>query len=417
MRQHPESTRPAVTRRRATTVRLLLIGLMSLAFAFVACEKDAQTLTNEGNLAVIQKKYDEAATLFDQALAKDPKNVDATVGLATIYIEKGDYAKAREQLDKAKELDPEGAGGWIKQKRQDLLLAESESIKESDPAKYEAMLREVVELNERNPNANKAYSALSDFFMARAKALEGDPKTREEAISYYDKMDTIRTQRNLRKEARAKAKELRRTAFADAFAATLSKLKPELQKDGLLDEPNSRIRAQFIREDKEINPRDEEQEEQYRKYLQGQATLQLIGLTYRFAGLDLPTDLKEAFVPLSRTPVFSKDPKLEKEVIEKGKVEVMVSVSLKDLEESAYVLVLHEKSKTADKNADQDKDGDKAADKEGGDGADKEGGDKAADKEGGDEATDGDTKGDAAADGDKAADGEKKEDEGGEAKP
>ncbi|MEO1271782.1 MAG: hypothetical protein AAFX99_27125, partial [Myxococcota bacterium] len=110
-----------------------------------------------------------------------------------------------------------------------------------------------------------------------------------------------------------------------------------------------------------IYPKDDEQKEQYRKYLQGQATLKIVELTYRFAGLEMPNDLKK----IPAISIAKNAPKLEKEVIEKGKVEVVVSVSLEDLEKSAYELVLYEertKKEAAEKG--QDKATDKAAPKD-----------------------------------------------------
>ena len=70
--------------------RWLLCLCAVLALAALGCEKDAQTLTNEGNVALVGQDYDTAVTRFNEALKKDAANFDAVVGLAEVYTLKGD---------------------------------------------------------------------------------------------------------------------------------------------------------------------------------------------------------------------------------------------------------------------------------------------------------------------------------------
>jgi tetratricopeptide (TPR) repeat protein len=54
---------------------------------------------------VAARKYDEALTLYLDLQKEDPKDVETPWQLSEIYRQKGQYDKAQEQLDKAKQLD------------------------------------------------------------------------------------------------------------------------------------------------------------------------------------------------------------------------------------------------------------------------------------------------------------------------
>ncbi len=55
---------------------------------------------------VAAHKYDEALTLYLTLQQEDPKDVEIPWQLTEIYRQKGQYDKAQEQLDKAKQIDP-----------------------------------------------------------------------------------------------------------------------------------------------------------------------------------------------------------------------------------------------------------------------------------------------------------------------
>ena len=325
--------------------RLVIVALSALvALSAVACEKDARALVNEGNVSVINKKYDQAVVSFEAALAKEPGNFDAVVGLAETYLRKGDLAKSREYFEQAKKSKLSKAQEqFLNQKFQDLLLSESEGLKDKDPEKYEAKLREVIEVKNKGRAADDAYFSLGEFYMKRGDDMAKDKKTRDKAVDFYEQMKTIRTQPALRKQALDKAKKLRREIFTDVFANELARLTPELEKDSRLDKENKRVKVIAAVEDKELNPKTDEDKEVIRKQLSRTATTELIRLTYSLSGTPTPESVPNAFA--------FKTAKVEEEVMEKGKAQLTVSVTLDELENLAYVHIV---APLQDKKKDED---------------------------------------------------------------
>ena len=70
----------------------------------VSVRDGAPVLTALGNLQYRQKQYAEAETLFQQALRADPRYANACTGLAALYWQEKDFAKAGEFFAKAAEL-------------------------------------------------------------------------------------------------------------------------------------------------------------------------------------------------------------------------------------------------------------------------------------------------------------------------
>jgi tetratricopeptide (TPR) repeat protein len=60
-----------------------------------------------GAILTSQKRYDEAAEQFNQALALDPKFYLAKVNLAEVKLLEGKYAEATQEYDALKQVDPE----------------------------------------------------------------------------------------------------------------------------------------------------------------------------------------------------------------------------------------------------------------------------------------------------------------------
>lgn len=304
------------------------------ALSLVACEPSGPELSNQGNLALVQQDYDGAITKFNLALAKDATSFDATLGLAQAYTKKNDFAKAQDYFDKAKTLlkDNDPKKPYMDEKLQELYLAQAATYKDKDPAQYEAKLMEVVKVKGRGGQANTAYFELGEFFMDRGDTLGKDPKTRDKAIEYYEKMNTIKTQPSLRKKARGAAKKLYRQRFADKFADQVAKLKPQLVKDGLFDEATGRVKVVILIENKAINPKTDEDKDALRKTLSHRATNSLIDHSYAFAGFPRPDSVPNSF--------NFKSAKVEEEVMERGKAQLTVSVALTEIEEIAYKVIV-----------------------------------------------------------------------------
>jgi tetratricopeptide (TPR) repeat protein len=60
-----------------------------------------------GAILIRQKRYEEAAEQFSQALALDPKFYPAKLNLATVKLLAGDYAEATKEYQALKEVDPD----------------------------------------------------------------------------------------------------------------------------------------------------------------------------------------------------------------------------------------------------------------------------------------------------------------------
>jgi Flp pilus assembly protein TadD len=60
-----------------------------------------------GAILTSQKRYDEAAEQFNQALALDPKFYPAKFNLAEVKLLEGKYAEATQEYEALKEVDPE----------------------------------------------------------------------------------------------------------------------------------------------------------------------------------------------------------------------------------------------------------------------------------------------------------------------
>ncbi|SLN69025.1 XrtA/PEP-CTERM system TPR-repeat protein PrsT [Oceanibacterium hippocampi] len=72
-------------------------------------EEDSRLTAIKGFALLAQKKLDEAQERFDAAIAADPKNDRAQVGLARLYLQRKEYDKARQAVDAALAIDPESA--------------------------------------------------------------------------------------------------------------------------------------------------------------------------------------------------------------------------------------------------------------------------------------------------------------------
>jgi len=336
------------TSRRALQRIAAVLLALALALVAVGCEKDARTLVNEGNVAVINKKFDEAVVSFDAALVKEPGNFDAIVGLAETYLRKGDLAKSREYFDKARASELSKAQQqFLNQKLQELLLAESEKLKDSDPKAYEAKLREVIDVKNRGRAADDAYYSLGELYMRLGDDMAKDVKTRDKAVEYYERMKTIRTQPALRKQALDKAKKLRVVIFHDAFKNELDKISDLLKKENRLDEVGGRVKVIAAVEDKTLNPKTDEEKDEVRKSLSRSATIELIRLTYTLSGARTPESVPNKFAFTTA--------KVEEELIEKGKAQLTVSVTLEEIEKLAYKQIIEPLENEQGKDDGEDK--------------------------------------------------------------
>lgn len=88
----------------------IVVGLASVGQAAMAqsapASGDVKSLVDQGKKLNDQGKHDEALKLYEQALAKDPNSYEAHTEAGVTLDLKGDYAKAREHLQKAIDVAP-----------------------------------------------------------------------------------------------------------------------------------------------------------------------------------------------------------------------------------------------------------------------------------------------------------------------
>jgi tetratricopeptide (TPR) repeat protein len=158
----------------------------------------------DGYAALLQGDYPTAKRHYDQALASDPLNVDAVLGLATVAAATGDRAVALRYYRRALELDPnnatalagmaatKGAGG----QSGDESGLRSELAQRPDPALHFALGNEYA-AQSRWAEAQQSYfdafrldSANPDYAYNLAVALDQLDKT-EPALNYYRKAEEL----------------------------------------------------------------------------------------------------------------------------------------------------------------------------------------------------------------------------------
>ena len=96
----------------ATGEALLAAGesdaaLATLDQAVAADPQSSIARTRLGGARLMRQEYSAAIEDFRGALAVDPNNADAFVGMAVAYLHSGDYTLARAALEEARRLAPE----------------------------------------------------------------------------------------------------------------------------------------------------------------------------------------------------------------------------------------------------------------------------------------------------------------------
>jgi tetratricopeptide (TPR) repeat protein len=302
--------------------------ILALWVTTTGCEKDAPTLAHEGSIHFLQKQYPEAIKSFDAALALNPKNFEAQIGLAEVYTEKGDHAKAHQYFEKvyAGKLD-KGRQLYVDTRFQNLLVSEAEAMPDKTSDAYEAALRKIIDTRNRGQAADKAYDYLGKYYLERGDALAKDKKTRGQAAEFYQKMKSIRTTRELRKQALDKAESLFRAIFKDEFAGRVAADKATWAEGSAWTEAGGRLTFTSTIEDKGIKFKEDAEKAPYQRKLSLTCQKALILAMHKYSGTTPPDPLLNYKLQTS---------KLDAESYEKGKVSMTVSVTLGELEDLSY---------------------------------------------------------------------------------
>ncbi|MEE9276386.1 MAG: tetratricopeptide repeat protein [bacterium] len=150
-------------------------------------------------LAMANHDLDGAAAAFEEAIRVGGDSAEAYIGLAEIYMAKGDTESSEEAIRKAGQLDPEVFRVFHRKREQDRLIERGKrDILKRRFARAEATFEKVIELNENNVEAYvglaEAEAGLRETLAARKamqKALSFEPNA--EMIPLYDRIGIIAT--------------------------------------------------------------------------------------------------------------------------------------------------------------------------------------------------------------------------------
>jgi len=74
----------------------------------------AKQIAKQGHKALAAGDRDEAAALFQQAIALDPRNGSAAAGLSDVYFDRGDHQRALQYAQRAVQLDPSSGASLVR---------------------------------------------------------------------------------------------------------------------------------------------------------------------------------------------------------------------------------------------------------------------------------------------------------------
>lgn len=133
---------------------------------------NSAALTDTGLDFYSRKNYPQAKTNFLKAMASDPENVDAILGLARVYYMTDDLPKTRDTLNLAISKEPGYSVLWAERARaeselgdQNAAIRDIERSIELDPSVYGHWVDYGTYLlpTERRPEAEKAFGAAIDL--------------------------------------------------------------------------------------------------------------------------------------------------------------------------------------------------------------------------------------------------------------
>ncbi len=188
---------------------LLRIGVaLALAFAFTLSthpaaaqrpnqgEDESAALIDEGRNALKHNKLDDAAKALDQAIALNPRRVDAYVLRSAVYAARKQYARGIELMRKARALAPTDEDVLTALGSQLVLSGDTATgvpllveVTAKNPARYDAqlLLGQHYHDTSRWPDAIAAFEA---YFQHRPKAIAGeDARHRVDLADSYLRFD------------------------------------------------------------------------------------------------------------------------------------------------------------------------------------------------------------------------------------
>ncbi len=235
-------------------IRTDLLAALTLAIAIVAAPAHAQrpnqgddesaALVDEGRIALKKNKLDEAAKALDQAIALNPRRVDAYVLRSAVHAARKEYKQGIELMRRAQALSPTDEEVLTALGSQLTLSGDTAAgvpllvqVTTKNVARYDAQLL-LGHYYHRNSKWPDAISAFEQYFKYRPKALANeDPRHRidlaDAYLRFHQPQKALPLFEQAQKDQRAKKKEDLRAAIGIAWATAAidcKRARPLLEK-------------------------------------------------------------------------------------------------------------------------------------------------------------------------------------------
>lgn len=238
----------------------------------VGCEQTPEQKLNDARSMLINEKTPgEAEKLLKQVLEKRPDSMEAKRLLAGAYVDKKEFSRAEQKLQKLweahdlgneeKEFSPamKTQRSLIRDEFKQLYKSWGESL---DPGEKPEKYKEVVQKGlDRFPEERGLNELLVEYYKARAEKLEKENKP-VEAAKQYEKIPELHLLPAAKKEARQKAHDLRYQAHKEKARSYFKEnAKSELVEQGKYDEENEMFKFEV---EKKVNPKLDPEKDKHR---------------------------------------------------------------------------------------------------------------------------------------------------------
>ncbi len=163
-------------------MKILLAFLLCFSIAYASHWVEPYI---QGELAVRNKEYDKAFELYQTSISNDPTQAFPYLGAAQVYLERGDYVKAREALDNAKKAK-EGFDHEVVQKYRMLMMSLFARMGDMDTFKIYH-----DEFMANSYDIPRTYRENDKIFIFNAPKSEWFRKTIESATRKYEEVEEV----------------------------------------------------------------------------------------------------------------------------------------------------------------------------------------------------------------------------------
>lgn len=335
---------------RTLLPRRLVLCLVVAIFALaVACESSPQDKMREARSAVVTGNADLAETRLTEVLAEDPESFEARRLMASVEILRGEYEAAEESLQtlwQEEGLDKEGDFTTVQNQRRGLLADQFNDLYRrwvealdpmNEPEEFEEVVLRGLERDGRNTRFN---ALLLDFYQERADRLVEQNK-KVEAAQMLEKIESLRTFPEIRREAMERAENLRLEAFtALARERFEENIQPGLMESDSYDSEAETIRLAInLTVDRGLDPSNEEDMERARRL-----ATRAIAPTIAEMAISL-TDIPFGQVELSQLSM--PEITVAEENLRRGNFEMTAAIELENLIGSAFQYAEFERTRRA----------------------------------------------------------------------